>query len=116
MRSQQSQMKAALEKMPPGSPSYEKAKATIEKIEFACKEIEENSFGYLKNGALDDIVGSDLKTLLLDQLTAFTEEKTPSQQKIEKADSKNMEAAAKNLENQKTFLLDLQSFPQTMSK
>ena len=100
-------MKAALEKMPPGSPSYEKVKATIEKIELACKEIEENSFGYLKNGALDDVGGSDLKKPLLDKLTAFTEKKTPSQQKIKKADSKNMEAAAQNLENQKTFLLDL---------
>merc|ERR1719259_319779 len=84
LRSQQCQMNAALEKMPPGSPCYEKVKATIEKIEFACKEVEENSFGYLKNGALDDVVGSDLKKSLLDKLTAFTEKKTPSQQKNQK--------------------------------
>ena len=102
-------MKAALEKMPPGSPCYEKVKATIEKIEFACKEIEENSFGYLKNGALDDVGGSDLKKTLLDNLMAFTDQKTQPQQKIEKtkADHKNMQAAAQKLENQKTFLLDL---------
>ena len=100
-------MNAALEKMPPGSPCFEKVKATIEKIELACKEVEENCFGYLKNGALDDVGGSDLKKLLLDKLTAFTEKKTPSQQKIEKTKAESMQAAAQNLENQKNFLLDL---------
>ena len=102
-------MKAALEKMPPGSPSYDKVKATIEKIEIGCKDIEEDSFGYLKNGALDIVGGSDLKNPLLDSLTAFTEKKIEPQQKIDKAkkERKKLEAAAQNLENQKTFVLDL---------
>ena len=107
-------MKAALEKMPPGSPSYDKVKATIEKIEIGCKDIEEDSFGYLKNGALDIVGGSGLKNPLLDSLTAFTEKKIEPQQKtlahnkIDRAKTREkLEAAAQNLENQKTFVLDL---------
>ena len=106
-------MKAALEKMPPGSPSYDKVKATIEKIEIGCKDIEEDSFGYLKNGALDIVGESGLKNPLLDSLTAFTEKKIEPhriyRRKIDKANAerKKLEAAAQNLENQKTFVLDL---------
>ena len=66
-------MKVNLAKVPPGSPIYDKIKAIIEKIEFACKEVEENSFGYLKNGPLENTGCSGLRKPMLDSLTSFTE-------------------------------------------
>ena len=66
-------MKANLAKVPPGSPIYDKIKAIIEKVEIACKEIEENSFGFINNGALENAGWSDLKNPLVDALTSFTE-------------------------------------------
>ena len=73
LRSQQTEMKANLAKVPPGSPIYDKIKAIIEKVEIACKEIEENSFGFINNGALENAGWSDLKNPLVDALTSFTE-------------------------------------------
>ena len=113
-RRQQSQMKAILEKLPPGSPILEKINAAIQKVEFACNELEENSFGYLKNGALDNVGASTLKEPMLNALTAYTEKNESSIGReaaafIEKQEQHRtkMEAAAQNSENQKTFLVDL---------
>ena len=73
MRSQQSQMKKFLEKSPTGSPMYNKIVSTIDKIELACKEMEEDSFGFLRGGLFDELGASSLKNSILNHLTAFTE-------------------------------------------
>ena len=67
-----------LEKSPPGSLAYNKIVSSIEKMEFACKELEEDSFGFLRGGLIDDLGASSLdafsiKNSILDYLTALTE-------------------------------------------
>ena len=74
LRNAQSRMKReVLEKSPPGSLAYNKIVSSIEKMEFACKELEEDSFGFLRGGLFDELGASSLKNSILNHLTAFTE-------------------------------------------
>ena len=74
MRNQQSQMKQILETVDTESYCYKKVKLTIKKIELACKQFEEDSFGFMRGGAMDDAgMPFSLQKSILDNLIAFTE-------------------------------------------
>ena len=63
-------MQELLDKMDIENCCYNNVKSTIDKIKFAWKQIEEDSFGHLRSL---DIAG--LSSSLLKTLTAFTEGK-----------------------------------------
>ena len=71
MRNPQSQSKQILEKLEPDSAVYNKVKSAIKKVELACNELEEDSFGYLR--IMDDMGMSGVKNAMLDNLTGCTE-------------------------------------------
>ena len=76
MRNQQSQSKQILEKLEPDSAVYNKVKSAIKKVELACNELEEDSFGYLRSGIMDDMGMSGVKNAMLNNLTSCTEGKS----------------------------------------
>ena len=79
MRNQQSQMKQMLETVETENYCYNKLKLTIQKIELACKQFEEDSFGFMRGGAMDDAgMPFSLQKSMLDNLIAFTEGKSLS--------------------------------------
>ena len=76
MRNQQSKIKQILEKLEPDSAVYNKVKSVMKKVELACNELEEDSFGFLRSGVMDDMGMSGVKNSMLDNLTGCTEGKS----------------------------------------